>query len=162
MHKLAEYLKESTSEDVELEFYQGKQGVMMAYEQVLKADKVYSFADLDRYYKVFPPFPKSMEVWTKASENNSKRETWDILVDTPIARKVAARHLERYSVKFLPKRQKIKGFGFVDVIIFDDNIAIINLSKDLPTATVITSSEIASTLRVVHQTTWSLLPPIED
>lgn len=148
------YPRRKKEEDVELKFYQGKQGVELVYDQILKAENVYSFADLEKYYEVFP---NTQDVWKNALEKNPQREEWDILVDSPLARRIAQEPFERYHVKFLPKGIVFKNFDFVDYVIFDEKVAIIKLSMEHPTATLLDSQDIAMSLMALHKTIWNLI-----
>lgn len=148
--------KAKTSDDVEIRYYEGKKAVLNIYQETLKADEVYSFADLDKYYEVFPG---TIDSWEKALSENPKRTVRDLLVDTPLARKIGtAGNYDRYYSKFLPKSDFFAGFGFSDYIIYDDKVAIVQLDKDYPTATVIESKQIALSLKALHRSMWELLP----
>lgn len=148
--------KAKTVDDVEIRFYEGKKAVQGVYQETLKANEVYSFADLDKYYEVYPG---TLEMWEQSLHTNPQRKVWDLLVDSPLSRKIGVEGgYERYYVKLLPKSDFFKDFGFSDYIIFDNKVAIIHLDNNNPTATVIESKEIALSLKALHRSMWQLLP----
>src|SRR5690606_10591262 len=61
--------------DVEVKYYEGKDGIKYIYDQVMNADGYYSFADLEKYYSVFPE--QSGDDWNNLFEKNSNRKVWD-------------------------------------------------------------------------------------
>jgi sugar-specific transcriptional regulator TrmB len=140
--------KENTK--VEVKYYQGQKEVKYVYDLSLKADEVYSFVNLDKYYEVFPG---TGELFVKALENNPNRKVWDIAVDSPLAREIAKSH-GRYYCKYIPSS---KIFSGMDILIFDDKTAIIQLNKENTIATIIDSVLITESLKALHQSMWGLI-----
>ena len=138
-----------------VKFYEGKNAVLQVYKDILKYDEVYSFADLDKYYNVFP---NTMEMWTKALKNNKKRQMWDLLVDSPRSREIAQIKYDRYFTKILPDANLFEGIDFADYLIYGNHVAIIRLDPENPVATIIESEEVAASLRALHKTMWSIIP----
>lgn len=136
--------------NVEVKYYQGEKEIRYVYDQSLKADEVFSFVNLDKYYEVFP---ETESMFNKAFENNPKRNVWDIALDSPLAREVSKGH-DRYHKRYLPES---KFFAGVDILIFNDQTALIQLEKDNITATLIRSRLIAESLKALHQSMWELL-----
>jgi len=150
--------KAKKDNDVEIRYYEGKKAVHGIYQETLKANEMYSFADLEKYYEVFPD---ASDMWEQAYNDNPKRIVRDILVDNPTSRKFGIEaNLERYFVKFLPTAGTYQQFEFSDYIMYDNKVGIIQLSKDNPTATVIESPQIYMSLRLLHKVMWDLLPEI--
>jgi len=145
--------RENTKVDVK--YYQGKSEVKYVYDLILKANEVFSFADLDRYNQIFPD---TFEEWNTVLTKNSKREVWDLLIDSPLSRNVAANAHQRYHVKFLPASGFFAGFDFADYIIFDNKVAIIQLDPENTLATVIDSKQISLSLIALHRSMWELIP----
>lgn len=140
---------------VEIRYYEGLKAVNSVYVETTKANEMYSFADLEKYYEVFP---ESLDMWETALKENPKRVVKDILVDSATSRKIGIdSKYDRYSVKILPRHAFFEGFGFSDYIIFDSKVAIIQLDKSHPTATVIDSKQISMSLKALHQSMWHLL-----
>lgn len=145
----------SQEERFEVRFYEGHTAVMQVYKEILKANNVYSFADLERYYQVFP---ETSHLWIEAFKKNPKRQMWDLLVDSTNSRKVAKEKFDRYYIKILPDSNLFKGIEFADYLIFDDKMAIVKLDIENPVATVIESADVTASLRALHQTMWSIIP----
>jgi sugar-specific transcriptional regulator TrmB len=139
---------------VEVKYYQGDKAVFYVYELSLKADEVYSFADLDRYYEIYPD---TTDLWKKAFEDNKKREVWDLIVDSKLSRSIVDDKHPRYHVKYLPSSEFFQGFEFADYIIFDNKVAIIQLKAEETVATVIDSAPMAMSLKALHKSMWELL-----
>ena len=150
-------IKDPTNREVhfDVRFYEGKVAVMQVYKEILKADTVYSFADLERYYSVFP---ETSALWIEAFKKNPKRHMWDLLVDSESSRNVQKQKYERYFIKILPDSSFFKGIEFSDYLIYDNKIAIVKLDIDNPVATVIESKDVTASLKALHQTMWSIIP----
>ena len=143
---------------VEVRYYEGKKAVDMVYQETLKFDEVYSFADLDKYYEVFPD---RQDMFVEALEKNSKRKVWDLLVDSQLSREIGLHGgFDRYFVKLLPNSAFFEGFGFADYIIYGNKVAIVQLDSQNPSATVLESEQISLSLRALHRSMWVLLPDI--
>jgi len=141
---------------IEVKYYKGAKEVWYIYEQSFKADEYFSFADLEKFYSVYP---ETQNEWKKSFKSNSRRQAWDILVDSPLAKSMASDVSEsRYHVKILPKGESFQSFAFADYIIYDNNVAIIQLDPNNIVATVINSAPIALTLKALHKVMWDLLP----
>lgn len=142
--------------EVKVRYYEGEEEVLMVYRNSLKSDKAYSFANLDKYYEIFPG---TIDMWEEALINNPKRQVWDILVNTPLARKIGLEgDYERYYVKIFPDSQLFKGFEFSDYVIYENKVAMIQLQKGNTVATVIDSKHMSMSLIALHQTLWRFLP----
>lgn len=149
----------SNNNEVEVKYYEGKKAVLLLYSQTLSYNRGYSFADLDRYYEIFP---NTNNMWNKAYLDNQNREVWDIVVDSPLARKIVKITSMRYHVKFISRKSFQQKFQFSDYLVFDNKVAIIQLETDNVNATLIESANIALTLTAIHRTMWELLPKINE
>lgn len=138
-------------EKITIRYYDDKKAVQSIYEEMLKADKVHSFINLDKYYEVFPGTDK---IFWNALNSNPNREVWDIAVlESPLAKKIASGH-KRYYCKFLPKSKSFSGF---DILIYDNKVAIIVLEKNNTVGLIISSKILFLSLRSLHQAVWELL-----
>lgn len=144
--------KENTN--VEVKYYKGDKEVSYVYDLSLKANEVHSFADLEKYYDVFPD---NLKIWKNALERNPKRHVWDLIVESGMSRKIAAAAHPRYHFKILKKQSFFEGFDFADYLIFNNKVCIIQLKRGESVATVIDSTEMAKTLIALHKTMWSLI-----
>ncbi|WKZ31302.1 MAG: helix-turn-helix domain-containing protein [Candidatus Dojkabacteria bacterium] len=146
---------QATDSNVVIKYFEGKREVWPVYDEILKADTVYSFADLSRYYEVYPD---SMDLWVKAFDENKRREYWDILVGSSKDKEVTtSQAIDRYHVKLLPSAKKDDGIYFADIIVFDQKVAIIDLGDKIPRATVIESPHIAGSIKMLHKYLWDIM-----
>ncbi len=137
--------------DVEVKYYKGKKEVFYLYELSFKSEQVYSFVNLDKFYEVFP---STEEMFWKALNTVPNRQVFDIAVDSPLANKLAKKH-EQYFCKFI---QPDNPFVGVDILIFDEKVGIIHLDKENPTATLLSSPDLAQSFKALHELVWKLLP----
>lgn len=147
--------KEGSS--IDIRYFRGKKGIQSVYDEILKAEKIYSFGNLENYYRLFP---NTRNNWIDALKKKTKREIWDLLVDTPAAREILKNKHKRYHIKFLPSSKTLEGFEFVDYIIYDNKVAIIQLDLTVPEATTIQSKHIAMSLKSLHLYMWEALPAL--
>ncbi len=153
IQKMVPESKDDNSVDVK--YYSGTEGIKYIYSILMKINTYYSFADLEKYYKLFSE--ETPSDWNLIFESNPDRYVWDILVDTDYARKVVKLAHKNYHYKFLPKKEFFSGFDFADYIFFEDKVAIIQLNAEQPLATLIRSDHVARSLKALHQTMWELL-----
>lgn len=146
---------DATKVETKFRLYEGKSEVFNVYQEVFEADEVFSFANLENYYQVFPD---TRFLWKEAFEKNRNRIYWDILIDTPMARKMKKQKSDRYFVKILPSRKNDNVYTFSDCMIYNDKVAMIQLSKRNVFASVIKSKHIANSMIAIHQFVWALLP----
>lgn len=137
----------------ESKFFEGKEGVASIYKDSARADKVYSFVNIDKFYEAFPDGSMG-DLLFRAMNKNSKREVWDITIDTPFARENAKTH-DRYYCKYLSQAEDWYGF---DILIYNEKTAIIQLEPTDMFANLIMSKPVAASLRNIHRSVWELLP----
>ncbi len=140
----------SEEQKVEVKYYEGKNSVAMLYKQTTIPDKVYSFVNLDKYYKIFP---NTENLFLKAFNNNPNRQVWDIAIDSPLARKIKECH-PRYYCKLITSSHFFPGF---DLFQFEDYLAIIQLEPNQVNATLIKSKIISDSFKALHQSMWVLI-----
>lgn len=150
VNALYEYIP-GAAENVEvaIKYYEGKKEVLGFYLETLKANKVYSFVNLDKFYEIYPDIQTSFD---QAMEKNNNREVRDIVVDTPFARTHSGP--DKYFRKYLPKFSHNVGF---DIILFDNKVGIVQLEKDNTSATVIMSDVLGMAVMQLHNVLWELL-----
>jgi predicted DNA-binding transcriptional regulator len=135
-------------------FYFGADSVRRIYLDIIAATKKYSFADLEKYYQLFP---EDRPLWNK-SYDDPEMEMFDIVMDNEVSREIEQRKPHRYHMKFFPKELNIHDYGLADFIVYDDKLAIIQLDPDNLMGVVIESYYIVSSMRALHKIIWSLLP----
>lgn len=150
---ISDNLPKSASQEqkVEVKYYEGKNAVAILYKQTTQSDKVYSFVNLDKYYKVFP---NTENIFLKAFNNNSNREVWDIAIDSPLARKIKECHSRYYCKLITTTAHLFPGFDFFQ---FEDYLAIIQLEPNQVNATLIKSKIISDSFKALHQSMWILI-----
>jgi len=145
---------DNKNEGVDVRVYEGKESVMNVYAEILNADEVYSFADLEKYYAVYP---NTNSLWVNAINNNPKRVMRDIVLDSKTAREEAKKTYRGYKTKIIKTSSHDKDFDFVDCIAYENKVAIIQLIPEAPVATVITSKHVALSIIMIHRLVWKLL-----
>lgn len=140
----------SGEKSTDVRYYEGKKAVKLLYSQILKAKKIYSFANINKIKKVFP---ENTELFRKSLEKNEDQEMWEILEDSRESRKKSNDLNPRYYYRFIPQSTS---FSNIDIIIFDNSIALIHL-EDNPSAVVNYSKDMADGLRAIHKIVWSIL-----
>jgi len=126
---------------------------------VLRADKIYSFGNIDKYYEIFPGTRK---LWAESHKTNPRKECWELLVDSNLARHIAAlsrkEQTNTYYPKFYPKLIDSLAYGSIDCFVFDnDKIKILNLNPANPSAVTLQSQGIAQIIKTIHYSTWQSL-----
>lgn len=139
-------------EGVNVKYYEGVEAVRRVYRTILKHNKIYSFCNTKQIRKVFP---ENVSLFKKALKDRHELEMWEILEDNRENKKERNNlHKERYHIKFLPRESSISD---IDFMIFEDNVVIIELRKEKPTAIVIQSSTMYQGLKTLHNIVWNML-----
>lgn len=156
LHIIDSYVNtKESSEKITIKYYDDKKGVQSIYFDMLKADKVHSFINLDKYYEVFPG---TEYLFWDALNLNPKREVWDIaVVESPLAKRISKGH-RRYYCKFIPPSKSFSGF---DILIYDNKVSIIVLEKNNTIGFIISSKILFLSLGSLHQVMWELLPDVK-
>ncbi len=143
--------QQKTSENIQIEYYEGKNAVQSVYKEILKAKNIYAFANFDRLLSVFP---ENHELFQKALNKNPKMEIWDIFETIIDAQKLASKTNKRHHYCFFPPNMSLSDFDF---LIFDDNVSMIYLHQDNPYAIVSHSYAMAAGLKAIHSIVWRVL-----
>jgi sugar-specific transcriptional regulator TrmB len=155
INALKEFVPEKRSRiSVDFKYYEGKNAVASIYKEMAKADEVYSFVNIDKFWEAFPE-PEMHQLLLEAFEKNKKHVVKDIAIDTPFARKNAVHFHERYQCKFFPKSSQAYEF---DILMYDDKVVLMQLVPENMFATKIRSEHIAQSLKLIFNSMWQLLP----
>jgi HTH-type transcriptional regulator, sugar sensing transcriptional regulator len=152
-------------ERLKLRYFEGKKAVWRVYEEILAADSVYSFINIDMFYGIFPG---TEDLFKNAFETNPKREFWAIAVDSSLARNIEKDENEkftRYHCRYVSSREKNAIFNFANLVeyeIFDNQVAIIQSDGTTVSATVITSEVVFESFRALHKFMWGTLNSEND
>lgn len=148
IYKNVPKVKDTT--DVEVKYYESRNSVKHVYHEILKAKKIYSFANLLQVRKVLP---ENTGLFERALKQNKELEIWEILDHRSSS--LSPIKNERYHYCFIPSSK----FQFSnDFIIFDNYVALVSLQAK-PSAILIDSKTIAEGLRTIHQVFWEFLKP---
>lgn len=144
---------------LEIFYYEGKSQVRRFYFSTLKANEVYSFVDLEMFYRIFP---HGLSLQNKSFGKRLHRFVYDIVLDSEFSRnkitqKISSREFASYKVKFLPNSSSFREYISGDLIVFNDSVGIISLSSPKVSCIEIRSSLIAGNFRALHRSLWELL-----
>lgn len=135
----------------QVKHYEGERRLSLVFKDILGANEVRSFLNLDKMHKFFPD---SSSLSKKALTNNSKMKMWCILQDSRKDREKLNNIHVRYNFKFVPQNNSLFDTSF---IVFDNSIAIINVDKEVPSCILINSKESAKGFSTIHKIVWDLL-----
>ena len=143
--------KSETRNKLEVSYYEGIASIGEVYKNTLLADSVFSITNLDKYYKLYPG---TRDLFVVALEQNKLRTIKTIAVDSYLSRQIdKKKSSDRYMCKFISE----EFFDNVDIHIYDNNVAIIDLNIKKPTAIVIDSDIVSTAFRGIHNVLWSIL-----
>jgi sugar-specific transcriptional regulator TrmB len=141
------------TQDSEIQYYKGKNGVRKIYEKALQADALRSFVNVTEILEVFP---ENSQLFDSAFKKNQKIKMYEIVEDSPQARKrfAATPKLERYFYKLLPENMKLSA---QDILIYDNKVAIIHF-KDTIYGVVLTNADLYNNFKMLFNFIWKILP----
>ena len=143
----------NTKDNFEVKYYTGKDNVSTIYESTIKTDVVYSFANIDNFYEVFP---EGLSLIEKVINKKIKRKVYDILIQSDLALKHAESRKSKDLYEYKLIKKPAEDFGF-DFQIFGDMVILFQLDKEDISAIQIKSKSIANGLRALHKTIWDLI-----
>jgi sugar-specific transcriptional regulator TrmB len=137
---------------VDVKYYVGKQQIKYIYNMILKSNLVHSFVNVD---KVRAIMPENFALFEKAFKNNKKLVILEIVEDNGEKKHSdEVFSTDRYEVKNLPPGRSLSD---VDIMVFDNNIALVDLKEENSSAILINSMQLAESLRSIHQIIWEML-----
>lgn len=148
-----EALHNHKKEKPQVQLFQGKEGVLEVYEKIYAVGDVWFFATLGDLERVLPTVTK--DVARKAAEG--KLKVREILTGTKADINFAKTRPKngQYDIRFAPK-----GSVFLtDNAIFGNSVAFFSFTP-LLFAVVITSKDIASSLRSLYDMAWQVAVPL--
>lgn len=149
--------KENTDSEAEIKYYKGKNGVKKIYEEVLSAEEVRSFVNIEEIAQVFP---ENFPLFDNAFKKNSNMKMYEIVENSPEAKIRFSNSIkrERYYYKFLPKDMKLTA---QDILVYENKVAIINF-KEKSSGIVLRNEELYNNFKMLFDFIWSILPEEED
>lgn len=142
---------------VDVTYYEGKDEVWNVYEDIMKADTMYSFSDIDGYYAIYPD---TSDLWEKAIQDNPNRKVFSISLVSSITENFTKHKFTsegRYNIKFFTKNASSGGVEHSDILVFDDKLAVIDLEPQNITGVVISSRSIVRSVKALHQILWNYM-----
>lgn len=140
-------------EKPQVQLFQGEEGVLEVYNKIYTAGEVRFFATLGELEKILPQVTK--EVTARARQG--KLKVREILTGTDADKKYAAQVPigDYYGLRFTPQGSEF----LTDNAIFENSVAFFSFSYQL-FAVVITSKEIAGSLRTLFDMAWQQSIPL--
>jgi sugar-specific transcriptional regulator TrmB len=145
------YPKYKQMKKIQIRYYEGKEKLRLVYQEILKANRIHSFVNMNKIISTFPENPK---LFKEAFQKNKKLEMWEILEDSRSAKDCLNNLNSKYHYCFIPEKMSLSE---MDLIIFDNNIAIIHLNITNPTGIIVGSKACARGLLGIHKIVWELL-----
>lgn len=139
---------------VQVKYYEGTEGTNYVYQRILEANKIYSFVNLGELSEIFP---NNIKLFREALEKNPEMEVWDIIEDEKGSKEdtsINTIHPDRYHFKYASSNLNLFE---LDIIIFDGNVAIIDLHEESPTSVLMEFPTLAKGLVSIHKFVWNLL-----
>jgi sugar-specific transcriptional regulator TrmB len=120
--------KKANSENAEIKYFKGIQGIKKIYEEAVKANELRSYVKLEETGGIFP---NNIDFFTQAFKNNKKLTIKELLYNSPLSKEQAPKLLaknKRYFYKFMPLELNLTSG---DVLIFTDTVAILSYQRDI-------------------------------
>lgn len=138
-------------EKPQVQLFEGKEGVRLVYNKIFESDSVWFFGTIQEVLKIDP------EAWEEFLKKAKERkfQIRDFLIRTPedeaYAKRVKAdqAYRDHYEIRFLPQNFRFAN----DNAIFGDNVVFFSFRPQI-FAVMITSREIAQSLKVLHELAW--------
>jgi HTH-type transcriptional regulator, sugar sensing transcriptional regulator len=143
----------SEGTEAEIKYYKGKNGVKKIYEEVLKANEVRSYVNIEEIAEVFP---ENFDLFDNALKVNPDMIMYEVVENSPQAKKrfENTKKRERYYYKFLPEDMKLSA---QDILVYDGKVAIISL-KDNTHGIVLSNLDLYNNLKILFDFIWKILP----
>lgn len=135
--------------EAEIRYYQGELGIKKIYQEALRSHELRSYVNFE-YGIVFPGI---QEMFFDVFEKNPNFVMYELLADTPVARKQISLHPTRYFRKFIPPHVKM---STADNLIYDGKVSIINLDNKV-VGTVLQNSDYYTNAKSMFDFVWQLI-----
>jgi len=145
--------KDNVTNDAEIRYYKGKNGVKKIYEESLKSKELRSFVNVEEVLQILP---ENEQLFDDATKHNPDMKMFEIVEDSPQARKrmaISGKNTQNYLYKFLPENMRIQS---TDILIYDGKVGIINL-KDQINGVVLHNNDLYNNLRLLFDFIWDML-----
>ena len=147
-------LTKPSSDKVEVKYYEGKNGLQLIYDDVLKANELRSYVNSKEIAKIFP---NNVNLFITTHNKNKNMQIWEIMnkssifSSTKYSMKMAK---DRYFVKYVPETMNL---SVVDYMIYDGKVAIVNIREN-PTGLIIINKDYYENAKEIFNFVWKMLP----
>ncbi len=145
--------KNNSTAEAEIKYYKGKNGVKKIYEEILQADEVRSYVNIEEITEVFP---ENVHLFNYAFKKNPEMKMFEIVENSPDAkaRFKTQEESKNYFYKFLPEGMNLKA---QDILIYENNVAIIHF-KDQVSGVVLRNADLYTNFKLLFDFIWKILP----
>ena len=145
--------KENNSNEAEIKFYKGKNGVKKIYEEVLQAKEVRSYVNIEEITEVFP---ENVDLFNHAFKRNPAMKMFEIVENSPEsqARFQSQKTSDNYFYKFLPEDMNLKA---QDILLYENTVAIIHF-KDQISGVILRNADLYTNFKLLFDFIWRILP----
>ncbi len=153
-HSLPE---QKVSEEAEIKYFKGKNGVRKIYEDALKANELRSYFNIELIKEALPD---NEQLFTHALLSNPNLKIFELLQDNDSSRKMINRSTaingdhKGYSFKFLPKNVKL---STADILIYKDHVGIINVGNQF-TGLILKNKDYYNNFKELFDLVWNTIP----
>ncbi len=142
---------ENNSNDAEIKYYKGKNGVKKIYEDFLKGNELRSLVNVE---EVLEAFPENAPLFNSAFENNPHMIMYEIAENSTSAKERIGTSNKKHLYKLLPEGMKLTA---QDILIYENKIAIIQF-KDQISGIVLNNSDLYNNFKLLFDFIWKMLP----
>lgn len=145
--------KENNTIDAEIKYYKGKNGVKKIYDEILLANEVRSYVNIEEITNIFP---ENVPLFNYAFKRNPKMKMFEIVENSSEAKErfKTQKTPENYFYKFLPEDMKLKA---QDILLYENTVAIIHF-KDQISGVVLRNADLYTNFKLLFDFIWKILP----
>lgn len=148
-------VKEKTA--VEIKYYKGIKEVRDTYKRIArsKAKQIFTILNAEPYFEIFP---ETHDVFKKFLDENPDSHIYEILVGNTSMAELKSAMTDIGSRCIYKFGKSTMQFPNLDFLIYNNEVVMIQITKDTPSAIHIQSEAIAGGLKGIHQMLWQFLP----
>jgi len=143
-------IQKEQTQDAEIKYYKGKQGIKTIYKEALESDEIRSYVHIEEVLKIFP---ENAELFNNAFKKHPEIKMYEICENSPKAQKQLNNSHKNHFYKILPKDMKITA---QDILIYENKIAIIHLTNT-PSGIVLYNNDIYTNFKLLFDFLWKIL-----
>jgi HTH-type transcriptional regulator, sugar sensing transcriptional regulator len=143
----------NNSNNAEVKYYKGKNGVKKIYEEALKAKELRSYVDIS---KIFEVLPENYTLFSSAFKNNPHMQMFELVENSSESKKYVDgfNNMKNHFAKLLPEDTRLTA---QDILIYDNNVAIINLKDDI-NGLVLHNTDLYNNFKLLFDFIWKIIP----